>query len=151
MREAVCELELMARPRLHSQVAIGILCPVLIALIGYGDFHEGDENSMLLLYLIPIGLGVWYNGVIFGAVLIGLSLGADFLADRIAGLSSGGASNLVSTLLYDVVFLVLLSRWQALMNNMHGLVAAKTVDLQREIARRKQLEEEVAAVTEHER
>src|SRR5690242_12493877 len=127
----------MARPRLRWQWAIGIICPVLIALVGYGDFHEGDENSMLLLYLIPIGLGTWYNGTGFAAVLIALSLAADFLADRAAGLPSGGGSNLLSTLLYDIIFVVLLSRWQALMNNMHGLVAERTADLQREILRRR--------------
>jgi signal transduction histidine kinase len=137
--------------RLRSTLGIAIGCAILVALVGYGDFREGDENSMLLFYMVPIGLATWYRGAALGVTMVLLSLAADFISDEVAGVANSGAWNLTTSFLYYTVFVVLLSRWHSLLKDMHARVEERTADLQREIAVRKQLERQVANVTEHER
>jgi signal transduction histidine kinase len=141
----------MDTPRASTRLAIAIGCPLLVALIGYGDYREGDENSMLLLYMVPVALATWYGGISTGLVMTALSLAADFVADKMAGIPGAGIWNAATTFLYYVVFVVLLSRWHNLLDHMHRRVEERTVDLQREIIARKKLEREKANVTEHER
>lgn len=141
----------MHLPRLNSRLVITIGCSLLVAVIGYGDFREGDEGSMLLFYMIPIALATWYGGTTLGLVMVALTLAADLISDRVAGVPNSGPWNLGTSFLYDIVFVVLLSRWHSLVNNMHARVEERTADLKREIAARKELEREVASVTEHER
>jgi signal transduction histidine kinase len=137
--------------RLTSTVAIALGCGALVALVGYGDFREGDENSMLLFYMVPIALATWYRGTALGMVMVLLSLAADLISDRVAGVANSGTWNITTSALYYTVFVVLLSRWRSLLRHMHARVEERTAELQREIAVRKQLEGEVANVTEHER
>jgi signal transduction histidine kinase len=137
--------------RLTSTVAIALGCGALVALVGYGDFREGDENSMLLFYMVPIAIATWYRGAALGVVMVLLSLAADLISDRVAGVANSGTWNLTTSALYYTVFVVLLSRWHSLLNHMHARVEARTAELQREIAVRRQLEREVANITEHER
>ena len=135
--------------RLHLAIAMG--CTLLIALIGYGDFREGDENTMLLFYMLPIALATWYGGMGLGILMVLFSIAADFISDRAAGVTTAGIWNIGSSFLYYIVFVVLLSRWHNLLDHMHLRVEERTADLQREIAVRRKLEREVANVTEHER
>jgi len=141
----------MSLSRLRLRWAIGLGCPLLVALIGYGDYRQGYENSMLLFYLVPIALATWYDGIALGIVIAGLSVVADLVSDSMAGLPSVGIWNMASSLVYYVVFAVLLSRWHDLLNDMHRRVEERTADLQREIIARKALEQKIAEVTEHER
>jgi signal transduction histidine kinase len=137
--------------RLTATLTIVLGCAALVALIGYGDFREGDENSMLLFYMVPIAIATWYRGTALGLVMVVLSLAADLISDRVAGVPSAGLWNLTTSLLYYTVFVVLLSRWHGLVNHMHARVEERTAELQREVAVRRELEREVANVTEHER
>jgi signal transduction histidine kinase len=138
-------------PPLRLRWAIGLVCPLLIVLVGYGDYLEGSENSMLLLYLVPIAIATWYDGIALGITMSALSVGADFVSDTMARLAQPGIWNVASSFLYYVVFAVLLSRWHSLLNDMHRRVEQRTADLQREIVARKALEQKIAEVTEHER
>jgi signal transduction histidine kinase len=135
--------------RFHLAIAVG--CTLLIALIGYGDFREGDENVMLLFYMLPIAAATWYSGMGLGIAMVVVSITVDFISDRVAGVTTAGGWNMGTSFLYYVVFVVLLSRWHNLLDHMHVRVEERTADLQREIAVRKKLEREVANVTEHER
>jgi signal transduction histidine kinase len=141
----------MSLSRLRLRWAIRLGCPLLVALIGYGDYREGYENSMLLLYLAPIAIATWYNGITLGIFMAALCVGADLVSDSMAGLPRVGIWNVASSFLYFVVFAVLLSRWHNLLNEMHRRVEERTADLQREIVARKALEQKIAEVTEHER
>jgi signal transduction histidine kinase len=136
---------------LQSRLAIALGCPLLVALVGYGDYREGYENSMLLLYLVPIALATWYDGLTLGIIMAALSVGADLISDVRAGVPSVGPWNVASSFLYYIVFAVLLSRWHDLLNDMHRRVEERTVDLQKEIVTRKRLEQEIAEISEHER
>ena len=60
----------MRLPRLGSSLAIAIGCPLLVALVGYGDFREGHEDSMLLFYMVPIAIATWYRGIALGLVMV---------------------------------------------------------------------------------
>jgi signal transduction histidine kinase len=122
-----------------------------VVLVGYGDFREGDENAMLLFYMVPIALATWYSGMTLGLAMVGLSITADFVSDRMAGVTTGGSWNTGTSFLYYVVFVILLSRWHNLLRHMHVRVEERTADLQREIVVRRKLEREVANVAEHER
>ncbi|MEP7016368.1 MAG: histidine kinase [Verrucomicrobiota bacterium] len=137
--------------RLRSRLIIALGCLMLVALIGYGDYREGYENSMLLLYLVPIAVATWYDGVIVGVIIAALCVAVAVLSDVKASIPTPGIWNVASSFLYYVVFAVLLSRWHNLLNNMHRRVEERTVDLQREIVARKALERQIAQVTEHER
>jgi signal transduction histidine kinase len=138
-------------PRRILRLAIAVGCPLLIAVIGYADFREGDENTMLLFYMFPIALATWYGGIALGVVMVLLSTTADFVSDRVAGVTTAGTWNSATSFLYYMVFAVLLSRWHNLLDHMHVRVEERTADLRREIGMRKKLEREVANVTEHER
>ena len=141
----------MRLPPLRSRLTIALGCLLLVALIGYGDFKEGYENSMLLLYLIPIAIATWYNGITFGIVIAALSVTAFVASDIAAGIPSVGVWNIATSFLYYIVFLVLLSRCHHLLNDMHRRVEERTADLRREIGARKALEHKIAEVAEDER
>ena len=141
----------MRFPRLRSRLTITLGCLLLVALIGYGDYRSGYENSMLLLYLIPIAVATWYNGITFGVVIAALSVVAFVISDMAAGIPSVGVWNIATSFLYYIVFLVLLSRCRHLLNDMHRRVEERTADLRREIVARKGLEHKIAEVAEDER
>jgi signal transduction histidine kinase len=126
-------------------------CPLLIALIGYVDFRRADENSMLLFYMIPIAVSTWYCGTPFGIAMVAFSVTAAVLADRLAGIAGVGTWNVAMSTAYYLVFIALLSRWHDLVEHMHAKVEERTAELQREISARRELEREVANVTEQER
>jgi signal transduction histidine kinase len=138
-------------PRRGLHLAIAVGCTLSIAVIGYVDFREGDENAMLLFYMLPIALATWYGGLALGVVMVLLSTTADFISDRVAGVTTAGTWNTATSFFYYIVFAVLLSRWHNLLNHMHVRVEERTADLRREIGVRKKLELEVANVTQHER
>jgi len=141
----------MHLPRLRSRLAITLTCLLLIGLIGYGDYSQGSESSMLLLYLIPIALATWYGGITLGVAIAAVSVAVDLFSDQAAGVPNAGVWNTVTGFLYYVVFLVLLSRCHGLLNDMHRRVEERTADLRREIGARKALEHKIADVAEHER
>jgi signal transduction histidine kinase len=141
----------MRLPRLRSRLTIALGCLLLVALIGYGDYREGYENSMLLLYLIPIAIATWYNGITLGVAIAALSVAAFVISDLAAGIPSVGVWNIATSFLYYIVFVVLLSRCRHLLNDMHRQVEEQTADLRREIAARKGLEHKIADVAEDER
>ncbi|MDQ6809896.1 MAG: sensor histidine kinase [Verrucomicrobiota bacterium] len=124
---------------------------MFVLLIGYGDFRQGNENSMLLFYMIPIALATWYSGTAAGIGVVALSVAAAVLADKLAGIPSVELWNVGMSVAYYLVFVGLLSRWHNSVKHMHAKVEERTADLQREISARKGLEREVANVTEHER
>lgn len=134
-----------------TRVAIVVSCPFLIALIGYGDFRQGDDNSMLLFYMIPIALATWYSGTVAGLTMALLSVAAAVIADELAGITKAEGWNIGTSAAYYIVFVQLLSRWHNSVKHMHARVEQRTADLQREIVARRQLERQVADVTEKER
>jgi signal transduction histidine kinase len=129
-------------------------CFLLVAFIGWLDYVSGIESSLLIFYLAPIAIGTWFLGIGFGIAIAIFCVTATVLSDLAAGLPGLPAVaiwNCGSAFLAYLIFIFLLRRWHSLLSEMHLRVKERTADLQRELARRQQLEKEIAVVAEEER
>ena len=128
-----------------------VSCLLLVAFIGWLDYLTGIEDSLLIIYLAPIAIGAWFLGVWFGITIAMCSVIATILSDLAAGLPSVAIWNGATAFVAYLIFIFLLRRWHSLLSEMHLRVKERTADLQRELARRQQLEKEIAVVAEEER
>ncbi|PYK66560.1 MAG: hypothetical protein DME45_12375 [Verrucomicrobia bacterium] len=126
-------------------------CFLLVAFIGWLDYITGFENSLLIFYLAPIAVGAWFLGFWFGIAIAVSCVVATVLADLAGGLPRIVIWNCVTAFVAYLVFIFLLRSWHSLLSEMHLRVKERTADLQRELARRQQLEKEIAVVAEEER
>src|SRR5207237_1743920 len=76
---------------------------------------------------------------------------ASVCSDLAAGFPRFPFLNCVTSFVAYLIFSFLLRRWHSLLSEMHLRVKERTADLQRELARRQQLEKEIAVVAEEER
>ena len=134
-----------------SRVALGSVCFVLIALLGYLDRQTGYEQSLLLFYLVPIALATWFGGLVFGLTFSVLSVLAWVVSDLFAGIPHVGVWNLGMALTGDAVFAVLLSKLRNVLGDLENRVRERTKALRREIAERERLDREIAEVADRER
>ena len=128
-----------------------VACWLLVAFIGWLDYITGFENSLLIVYLAPIAIGAWFLGFWFGIAIAVSCVIATVLADLAGGLPRVLIWNCVTAFVAYLIFIFLLRRWHSLLSEMHLRVKERTADLQRELARRQQLEKEIAVVAEEER
>ena len=128
--------------------ALGI---VLIALLGYIDYLTGYEQSILLFYLVPIALGAWFGTLILGFVFSILSVLAWLVADTAAGVPTVGFWNLGMALASYLVFTIILSKLRTLLHELDQRVRDRTAALEREVAERQRLDQEIALVADRER
>jgi signal transduction histidine kinase len=135
----------------QNRPLIVAICVLQVLLIGLCDYATGFENSMLLFYLGPIVMATWSLGVPVGILFSLLSVGAWIIADSAAGVRHIRIWNTVTAFAAYIIFVSVLARWHDLLKEMHSRVAERTAALHRELAARKRLEEEIAAVAEHER
>jgi signal transduction histidine kinase len=126
-------------------------CLLLVAFIGWLDYVSGFETSLLIFYLAPIAIGTWFLGFWFGIAIAMFCVTATVLSDLAAGLPGIAIWNCGSGFVAYLIFIFLLRRWHSLLAEMHLRVKERTADLQRELARRQQLEKEIAVVAEEER
>lgn len=133
------------------RISITITCLVLVAFIGWLDYLTGIEDSLLIIYLAPIVIGTWFLDLWFGIAIAVLSVIATVLSDLAAGIPHIHVWNCGTAFAAYLIFIFLLRRWHSLLNEMHLRVKERTMDLQRELARRQQLEKEIAIVAEEER
>jgi len=133
----------------RSLIIIG--CFLLVAFIGWLDYITGFENSLLIVYVAPIAIGAWFLGFWFGIAIAVSCVIATVLADLAGGLPRIVIWNCVTAFVAYLIFIFLLRRWHSLLSEMHLRVKERTADLQRELARRQQLEKEIAIVAEEER
>ena len=128
-----------------------VVCLLLVAFIGWLDYITGFENSLLIVYLAPIAIGAWFLGFWFGIAMAVSCVIATVLADLAGGLPRILVWNCVTAFVAYLIFIFLFRRWHSLLSEMHLRVKERTADLQRELARREQLEKEIAVVAEEER
>jgi signal transduction histidine kinase len=128
-----------------------VSCWLLVAFIGWLDYITGFENSLLIVYLAPIAIGAWFLGFWFGIAIAVSCVIATILADLAGGLPRILIWNCVTAFVAYLIFIFLFRRWHSLLSEMHLRVKERTADLQRELARREQLEKEIAVVAEEER
>jgi signal transduction histidine kinase len=133
------------------RLLIIVACLVLVAFIGWLDYVTGFENSLLIFYLAPIAIGAWFLGFWLGVGIAISCVVATVLADVAGGVPRIPIWNCATAFVAYVIFTFLLRRWHSLLSEMHLRVRERTADLQRELARRQQLEKEIAIVAEEER
>src|SRR4029434_1829108 len=74
-----------------SMPALIASCAIITAILGYVDYVTGYEQTFLLFYLVPIGLGTWFGAFWVGLVFSILSIVAWIVSDVAAGVPTVGA------------------------------------------------------------
>jgi signal transduction histidine kinase len=128
-----------------------VTCVLLVGFIGWLDYLSGFEDSLLIFYLAPISIGTWFFGFWFGIAIALFSVVVTIFSDLAAGLPRVPIWNCATAFVAYLIFIFLLRRWHSLLSEMHLRVKERTAALQRELARRQQLEKEIAVVAEEER
>jgi signal transduction histidine kinase len=136
---------------LRSRWLALILALVLIGSIGYLDYATGYERSLLLFYLIPVALGIWFGNVWWGLAFSGLSVLASLVSDLASGIPAVKQWNIGMALAAYVIFTSLFSKLRTLLVELDQRVRDRTEALKREIAERERLDQEIAEVADRER
>ena len=124
---------------------------LLIGVIGYLDYATGYEQSLLLFYLVPVALAIWFGNVWSGLIFSVLSVSASGVSDVASGIPGLRYWNIGMALAAYVIFTLLFSKLHALLRDLDQRVRERTVALQREVAERQRLDREVAEIADRER
>jgi len=136
---------------IKSRIALITFCTVLTAVLGVVDYVTGYEQTFLLFYLVPIGLGTWFGAFWIGIVFAVLSIIAWVISDVSAGVPTVGLWNIIMAFGAYVVFTTLLSKLRTLLNELDQRVRDRTAALKREMAERERLDKEINEVADRER
>ena len=131
--------------------ALVAVCLLITAGLGYVDYLTGYEQTFLLFYLVPIGLGTWFGSFWLGFTFSVLSILAWVASDVAAGVPTVGMWNIGMALGSYAVFTSLLSKLRTLLNELDQRVRDRTAALKREMAQRERLDQEIAEVADRER
>jgi len=134
-----------------SKPGLIMLCAVITAVLGYVDYVTGYEQTFLLFYLVPIGIGTWFGVFWIGILFSVLSIIAWVVSDVVAGIPTVGLWNIGMAFGSYAVFTTLLSKLRTLLNELDQRVRDRTAALKREMAERERLDQEIAEVADRER
>jgi signal transduction histidine kinase len=139
----------------HASRLVGVLAGLAgVALVGLLDWMTGTEISLSILYLLPIGLTVWFAGQAAGVAVSLLAAGVWLTLDLQGGsLYSHPVIPYWNALVRLGFFLLttfLLSRVRFLTTNLEAIIKERTAALEAEIAQRRQAEREVAEISHQE-
>jgi len=115
------------------------------------DYLTGYEQTFLLFYLVPIGLGTWFGNFWIGLAFSMFSIIAWVVSDVAAGVPTVGLWNIGMAIGSYAVFTSLLSKLRTLLNELDQRVRDRTDALKREMAERERLDQEIAEVADRER
>ncbi len=124
---------------------------VLVCIIGYVDFRTGYERSLSLFYLVPISLGTWFVGLTFGLFIATLSVVVWIVSDLAAGIPAVRIWNAGMALTSYFAFTLVLYKLCSLLRELDQRVRDRTIELQREMAERERLDQEIAEIADRER
>lgn len=124
---------------------------VLVIIIGYLDYATGYEQSLLLFYLIPAALVIWFGNVWLGLLFSFLAILASIISDIAAGIPKIQPWNMGMALLAYIIFTLLFSKLRTLLYELDQRVKERTAALQHEMAERERLDQEIAEVADRER
>ena len=130
---------------------IGAVSLILVCIIGYIDFRTGYERSLSLFYLVPISLGTWFVGLLFGLTIAVLSVVVWILSDLAAGIPAVRIWNAGMALASYFAFTIVLYKLCTLLRELDQRVRDRTLELQREMTERERLDHEIAEVADRER
>ena len=127
---------------------------LLVLLVGAADYLTGFERSLLVFYILPIALGVWFVDRSYGITLSILSFGIWLLGDFAAGALDTKAGivgwNAAIGLVAFLIVVWLLSTLRRLLSELESRVVQRTAALSREMRERERLEREILEVSERE-
>ncbi|HJT46097.1 MAG TPA: sensor histidine kinase [Chthoniobacterales bacterium] len=130
---------------------MGLISFVLVCIIGYIDFETGYERSLSLFYLIPISIGTWFVGLLCGLGIATLSVVVWVVSDWAAGIPAVRIWNAGMALASYFAFAIVLYKLCTLLRELDQRVRDRTLALQREMAERERLDQEIAEVADRER
>jgi signal transduction histidine kinase len=135
-----------------SSILIALL---IVLVVGIVDYLSGYHIYWSIFYLIAISFAAWNVGLSFALLVSGLSIASWLVGDWAAGVVYPNRFvpiwNALITLCSYLIVIGLLLRLKSLYQTLEGRIRQRTSALRHEIATRKQLEKEVAEVTERER
>jgi signal transduction histidine kinase len=134
-----------------SRWSLAITCLLLTCLVGYVDYLTGYERSLLLFYLIPISLAAWFGSFAFGLAVVVVCVLAGLLSDLASGIPALGFWNIGTAFVCYTLFAGVLSKLGRLVRELDQRVDERTAALQREMAERRRLDQEIARVADRER
>lgn len=145
--------ELGARSRFFaaSRWFVVTAAVLLVMLIGYLDFATGYEQSLLLFYLVPIALVIWFGSIWLGLLFSVLSVTASAVSDVAAGIPGLKFWNLAMAFAAYVIFTIMFSKMRTLLLELDRVVRDRTAALRREVAERERLDQEINEVADRER
>jgi signal transduction histidine kinase len=136
---------------LRARWFVLILSLLLVGLIGYLDYATGYERSLLIFYLIPVALVIWFGNIWLGLTFSILSVFASLASDLASGIPAVKLWNIGMALTAYIVFTLLCSKLRTLLFELDRRVRDRTEALKREIAERERLDQEIAEVADRER
>jgi signal transduction histidine kinase len=148
MIRLIARLEQSSR-RFLIAVALGVL-----ALIGLIDYLTGFEILFSVFYLLEVGLAAWFVGKGFGLVMSVLSvvvwIGGDLLAGAVYSNPFVPIWNALILMALYFIIVWLLTSLRSLHRELEAKVRQRTEALEREMAERQRLEEEILQISERE-
>jgi signal transduction histidine kinase len=136
---------------LYRKETLIAVCLFLVAVVGYIDYVTGYERPLLLFYLLPISLAVWFGNLLFGLSIAVLAIVAWMWSDLAAGIPALGLWNVGMAFTSFALFAGMLSKLRTLVRELDRRVLERTAALQREVAERRRLDREIAQVADRER
>jgi signal transduction histidine kinase len=134
-----------------SRTSLTIACLIFTAVIGYADYLTGYKRSLLLFYLLPISLAAWFGNFAFGIAISVVCVVVWALSDLTSGIPALGFWNIGMAFASYALFAGVLSKLRTLIHELDRRVQERTAALEREMAERRRLDQEIARVADRER
>src|SRR5256886_15693241 len=134
-----------------SRTALVVTCLCIVGIVGYIDYLTGYERPLLLFYLVPISLARWFGSLQIGLGMAVVSVAASMLSDLAAGIPTLGFWNAGMAFASYALFAGVLGKLRTLIGELDRRVQERTAALQREMAERRRLDQEIAQVADRER
>lgn len=127
---------------------------VLLLLVGVGDYATGTSRSMLVFYLLPVGICAWFLGASGAAVMalfsVLLIVGTDHVQTDPGKEFATQAWNSAIALAVFLIFIALVVRLRRAVEGLEARVRERTSALTNEMSARQRLECELLEVSERE-
>jgi signal transduction histidine kinase len=134
-----------------SRRSLAVACLLLACLLGYVDYLTGYERSLLLFYLLPISLAAWFGSFRFSLAIVVVCVVVSIFSDVAAGIPALGFWNIAMSFGFYVLFAAVLWKLGTLIRELDRRVLERTAALQREMAERRRLDQEIVQVADRER
>jgi signal transduction histidine kinase len=148
---AIANLWNFSRFTFSRKRSLVVACLILTCLVGYVDYLTGYERSLLLFYLLPISLAAWFGNLAFALAIVVVCVAVWVLSDLAAGIPAVGLWNIGMACGSYALFAGVLSKLRTLVHELDRRVHERTAALQREMAERQRLDQEIARVANRER